>query len=106
MIVKQLLSVFVALAPLTACATATQPLESKTQNVWVLDYSAYDDFSKVQQAAATCRYNDVNEVVGGHVEPYLHIVIPNRFSAEYECLRQWFKVNKQLGLRVPPASKR
>jgi hypothetical protein len=101
----------VRLALLVACASAScaqkaPPANSRSENVWQIKYWGNDEaFAALQQAASACRYNDVREVLGQLLEPYLHIVIPEHINAEYECLRQWLKDHKHLGFRVPPRSK-
>ena len=72
----------VGLTALGACATATPPQPEKAE-VWVLGGN-HEALAAVKQAAENCRYADVNEMVGGHVEPYLHIAMPTARRREVE----------------------
>ena len=96
--------IIVGVTALAACAPAAPPQDLRSE-VWELGGN-HEALAAVKHAAENCRYTDVKEVVGGHVEPYLHIAIPMQFSAEYECLRQWLKDNDELGFNAPAPSKR
>jgi hypothetical protein len=90
---------------LVAIALAASVNEKPVQyEVWRVSGSD-QTFDAVKTAAAQCQYPGVEEVFAEHLVPYLHIVIPERTSAQYECLRDWLKVHPELGVGVPPTPK-